>query len=142
MGLAEDLAAFSLKLDSAIIDGLENEVTTQIQAILSGYLESHTFKKSRGQFGMGVRDVRNMNPHVEQNGNEFTLKVVDEAEFQAPPISDSDILAEAVEYGDARYHMKKPRPFIRPTQKKLDSGESEELIATSLRLHGFDCTTV
>lgn len=139
MGLAEDIALFTAKLDSAIYETLATDVADVIKDEMSKNLESYTYTRSRGPSGGGVRDQRNFRENVAQVGDATVLNVTDVADFQTPGHGGS--LAEAVETGDRTYRMPGPRPFIAPTQQKMDGGAGEREVADGLSRRGFTVTS-
>jgi len=136
MGIGEDIATFSAKLDAAIYSVMEIDVADAVKEEMSKHLESYTYTRSRGPSGGGVRDKRNFHAYTEQSGDTTTLKVRDEAPFQHTPRGRKS-LAKVVETGDPSYKMPGPRPFLAPTQEEMDKGTARTTVFNGLKNRGF-----
>lgn len=150
MSISKDIIAFETKLNSAIKDVLENDLTEAIRDEMSSNIEKYTFTRSRGPSGFGVRDKRNFKATIESSDDYptigalgiedmYILRVTDTAKFQSDAKRDKS-LAEVVEEGDERYRIYEARPFIAPTQMVMDYGTAEAVIAEGLRKHGLTVT--
>lgn len=136
MGIEADIANIKTKIDKTIFEVLYIDVATAIRDEMSRHLESYTYTRSRGPKGWGVRDRRNFDEKVEQDGDKTVLKVTDIAEYQDNVFA-AISLAEAVESGAKSLRMPYPRPFLAPTQQIMDSGEAERVFADGLRGRGL-----
>lgn len=136
MAIGSDILNLEKRLDAAIYAAMETDVAEAVRDEMSRNLESYTYTRSRGPMGMGVRDRRNFDAKVEQTGNTTILTVRDVAKFQGSQGSIS--LAEVVETGDPAYKMPGPRPFLAPTQERMDAGAAGKTLLDGLKKRGFD----
>lgn len=136
MGLTEDLAYISIKLDNAIRETMEREVADETKEEMSRQIEQYTFVRSRGPNGMGVRDKRNFRETVDQHGDTTILRVMDVAPFQSSTPRNK-LLANVVETGDTAYRMPYPRPFMGPAEEQMGNGLFAETLKIGLQNRGF-----
>lgn len=137
MGIDADILDFEIRLNEAILSTMEGEVAETIRSEMSRNLESYVFRRSRGPNGMGVRDKRNFDARAEQSVDTTTLTVRDIAKFQSSNQGSGKSLSVVVETGEPGFHMPGPRPFMGPTQEKMDAGAAEAALMNGLEKRGF-----
>lgn len=150
MGLAQDIAAFEARLNNAIHFVMQADVAEATKQAISDAVESEVYQGYEPEFysrrnGIGgLKDPAFMSQSYD--AQTMTLEVSDTAPWQqlyGGRVPES-YLAEAVESGDARFHMDKagPRKFHEAAQRTMDNGEFEKTLNAGLIAHGFDAKTV